>query len=75
MSAGLDPSQIRFITRGVTAEEVAAVTAVLTAAAAEQAAAARDARPATGPDAWGRSQRSLRTPLSPGPGAWRSFSA
>ncbi len=69
----LDPSQIRFVTRGVTPEEVAAVTAVLTAAAAEQAAAAKDARPQAGPDAWQRSSRSLRTPLVPGPGAWRSF--
>jgi len=70
----LDPSQIRFVTRGVTPEEIAAVTAVLTAAAAEQAAAAGDARPTAGPDAWARSQRRLRSPLDPGPGAWRSFS-
>jgi hypothetical protein len=70
----LDPSQIRFVTRGVTPEEIAAVTAVLTAAAAEQAAAERDARPVAGPDAWARSQRRLRSPLTPGPGAWRSFS-
>ncbi|WP_025155574.1 acyl-CoA carboxylase epsilon subunit [Leifsonia aquatica] len=74
MSTELDPSQIRFVTRGVTAEEIAAVTAVLTAAAAEQAAAAAAARPVAGPDAWVRSQRRLRTPLNPGPGAWRSFS-
>ena len=72
--AGLDPSQLRFVTRGVTAEEIAAVTAVLTAAAAEQAAAARDARPQQGPDAWERSQRRLRSPLTPGIGMWRSFS-
>jgi hypothetical protein len=71
----LDPSQLRFLTPGVTPEEIAAVTAVLTAAAAEQAAAARDARPQRGPDAWARSQRQLRQPLVPGPGAWRSFSA
>lgn len=74
MTGELDPSQIRFVTRGVTPEEIAAVTAVLTAAAAEQAAAASDARPAAVPDAWARSQRQLRTPLAPGPGAWRSFS-
>ncbi|MFF2052800.1 acyl-CoA carboxylase epsilon subunit [Leifsonia sp. NPDC058194] len=73
MTGELDASQIRFVTRGVTAEEIAAVTAVLTAAAAEQAAAAGDARPSTGPDAWERSQRRLRTPLTPGDGAWRSF--
>lgn len=69
----LDPSQIRFITRGVTPEEVAAVTAVLAAAAAEQADAARAERPQSGPDAWQRSQRQLRAPLAQGPGMWRSF--
>ena len=74
MSEPLDPSQIRFVTRGVTPEEIAAVTAVLTAAAAEQAAAAEEARPQAGPDAWERSRRQLRSPLHPGPGMWRSFS-
>ena len=70
----LDPSQLRFLTKGVTPEEVAAVTAVLASAAAEAAAAARDARPQQGPDGWERTQRSLRRPLEGGPGAWRSFS-
>lgn len=70
----LDPSQLRFLTRGVTAEEIAAVTAVLAAAAAEQAAAGREAKAEQGPDAWARTQRSLRGELRPGPGAWRSFS-
>jgi hypothetical protein len=74
VSEPLDPSQIRFVTRGVTPEEIAAVTAVLTAAAAEQAAAAEEARPQAGPDAWERSRRQLRGPLHPGPGMWRSFS-
>ena len=68
-----DAENIRIVTRGVTPEEVAAVTAVLTAAMAEAEAAARDARPETGPDAWTRSQRVMRTPLTPGVGAWRSF--
>ncbi|QNE35107.1 acyl-CoA carboxylase epsilon subunit [Leifsonia shinshuensis] len=70
----LDPSQLRFLTKGVTPEEIAAVTAVLATAAAEAAAAARDARPQRGPDGWERSQRGLRKPLTPGPGVWRSFS-
>ncbi|WP_374007786.1 acyl-CoA carboxylase epsilon subunit [Leifsonia sp. LS-T14] len=70
----LDPSQLRFVTRGVTAEEVAAVTAVLAAAAAEQAAADAEARTEQGPDAWARTQRALRPELRPGAGAWRSFS-
>ena len=69
----LDPSELRFVTRGVTAEEIAAVTAVLTAAAAEQAAAVEAARPSSTPDGWARSQRGLRAPIQPGPGAWRSF--
>jgi len=70
----LDPSQLRFLTRGVTPEEVAAVTAVLAAAAAEQAAAAKEAQAEQGPDAWARTQRALRGELRPGTGAWRSFS-
>ena len=69
----LDASDIRFVTRGVTAEEIAAVTAVLTAAAAEQAAATQAARPSAAPDGWARTQRGLRTPIQPGAGAWRSF--
>jgi hypothetical protein len=73
-ASALDPSQLQFLTKGVTPEEVAAVTAVLATAAAEAAAAARDARPQTGPDGWERTQRSLRRPLEGGPGAWRSFS-
>ncbi|GAA2058437.1 acyl-CoA carboxylase epsilon subunit [Leifsonia soli] len=72
--APLDPSQLRFLTRGVTAQEIAAVTAVLTAAAAEQAAAGKALRAEAGPDAWARTQRGLRGELRPGAGAWRSFS-
>lgn len=71
----LEPEQIRFITPGITPEEVAAVTAVLTALAAEQQAAERAARSSKTTDAWSRSQRGLREPLHPGDGAWRSFSA
>ncbi|MFF1878101.1 acyl-CoA carboxylase epsilon subunit [Leifsonia sp. NPDC058230] len=73
--AGLSADQIQFVTRGVTPEEVAAVTAVLTAAAAEQLAAASAERTPAGPDAWARSQRALRVAVHPAPGAWRSFSA
>jgi hypothetical protein len=75
VSEPLDPSELRFVTRGVTPEEIAAVTAVLTAAAAEQAAAEKEAHPVSGPDGWARSQRPLRSELRPGSGAWRSFSA
>jgi len=72
-AGALDPSQLRFLTRGVTPEEVAAVTAVLATAAAEQAAAAKEARAERVPDAWARTQRALRSELRPGPGAWRGF--
>ena len=63
---------IAFVTRGVTPHEVAAVTAVLSAAIAEQAAdhAVHGRR---GPSAWERTQRPLRSPLAPGDGAWRGF--
>jgi len=70
----LEPDQIRFVTPGVTPEEIAAVTAVLTALAAEQQAATRATRSSASTDAWARSQRGLREPLHPGDGAWRSFS-
>jgi Acyl-CoA carboxylase epsilon subunit len=72
MSETGDRGDITFVTRGVTPEEIAAVTAVLTAALAEQAAD-HDGRTHRGPSAWERSQRSLRTTLTPGYGAWRGF--
>jgi hypothetical protein len=55
-----------------TPEELAAVTAVIEAMIEERGA--DDARRAHGMSAWQRSQRSIREPLSPGYGAWRSFS-
>jgi len=73
--ASFDPAQLRIITRGVTPEEVAALTAVLSAAMAEQEEAARSTRTTAGPDGWARSQRALRGQLQAGSGAWRSFSA
>ena len=63
------------VTRGnPTPEELAAVTAVLHATIAELTAdeATRSAASTT---AWQRSQRTLRSTLTPGPGAWRGFSA
>ncbi|MDN4598375.1 acyl-CoA carboxylase epsilon subunit [Leifsonia virtsii] len=72
-AGALDPSELRFLTPGVTPEEVAAVTAVLAAAAAEQAEADKQARAEHGPDGWARTQRALRSELRPGPGAWRGF--
>ena len=58
-------------------EELAAVTAVLTALVAEAAAAPlatpRDA--ATSPSGWSSRSARLRRPIDRGPGRWRCFSA
>ena len=70
--SGLDASQLVFITRGLSESDIAAVTAVLSAAVAEQSTR-QDPRADAGPSAWQRSQRNLRSPLHPGQGAWRSF--
>jgi hypothetical protein len=55
-----------------TPEELAAITAVITSMIEEL----EDGQRAEGPrvSAWQRSQRSIRVPLHPGAGAWRSFS-
>lgn len=66
-------SAIRIVSTGADAADVAAVTAVLTAAL-DELAASHAADAATPISAWQRGQRQLRTPLVPGPGAWRSFS-
>jgi len=72
-SAASEPA-IRVLSRGLSAEEIAAVTAVVDAAVASELEELH-AEVHTEPSAWERSQRSLRTPLQPGAGAWRSFSA
>ncbi len=63
--------RLRVVSRNATTAEIAAVTAVLTAALEELA----NGQSAEGPrvSAWQRSQRDLRKPITPGPGAWRSF--
>ena len=64
-------TDFRIVSKNVTPEEVAAVTAVLQSALEEQVAS-----PVVGPapvSAWQRNQRTLRHPLRPGPGAWRGF--
>jgi hypothetical protein len=52
--------------------ELAAVTAVITAALAELEEDSRTS--AARVSAWQRSQRAVRSPLTPGYGAWRGFS-
>lgn len=59
---------IRFITRNVSDEETAAVTAVLLAVLDEGPAPIRIAEP--GRSAWVRSAPVLRAPISVGPGEW-----
>jgi hypothetical protein len=68
-----DMLDIRFTTKNVTDTEIAAVTAVISAAVREQADDLAEPTPA--PSAWARSQRVLRAPIVPAPGAWRSFNA
>lgn len=70
--AQVDASQLVFLTPGLSEDEVAAVTAVLTATLHEQATQQEPAAEASG-SAWQRSQRSLRQPLVRGVGAWRSW--
>jgi hypothetical protein len=67
----VDASQLVFHTPGLSEEEIAAVTAVLTAALNEQVRQEPGADAAS--SAWQRSQRTLRQPLVRGPGAWRSW--
>ncbi|MEJ3403548.1 acyl-CoA carboxylase subunit epsilon [Rathayibacter sp. YIM 133350] len=69
-----DPAALRFRTARVSAEETAAITAVLDSLLREESEHARQVNEA-GVSAWQRSQRSLRAPLTPGPGRWRGFDA
>jgi hypothetical protein len=71
--ANEDVPDIRIVSTNVTPEEIAAVTAVVRAALAESAelAGLEETAPAS---AWARSQRPIRTPLHPGPGAWNASS-
>ncbi|MFT2749015.1 acyl-CoA carboxylase epsilon subunit [Clavibacter sp. Sh2036] len=62
---------LRVLGGSPTAEELAAATAVLAALAAGPAVE-QPARRA--PDAWQRSQRTVRGTLVPGAGRWRGFS-
>ena len=54
-------------------EELAAVTAVL-AGVLDELADEQGRREQAVTSAWARSQRAVRAPLTPGVGAWRSFS-
>jgi hypothetical protein len=54
-------------------DELAAVTAVL-AGVLDELAAEQGKREQAVTSAWARTQKAVRTPLTPGAGAWRSFS-
>ena len=77
VGAGAPPGEpssvpLRIIGGSPNASEIAAVTAVITAALAELAVEhERDS--GVRQSAWQRSQRAIRQPLTPGYGAWRSF--
>jgi hypothetical protein len=64
----------RVLSGDPTPDELAAVTAVIAALLEEQGDNDRR-RGHRGQSAWQKSQRTLRSPLTPGVGAWRSFSA
>ena len=59
---------IRFVTRGVSDEEAAAVTAVLLAALDERGVEAAAEEPAR--DRWVQSSGAMRSPFPVGPGNW-----
>ncbi|WP_159945636.1 MULTISPECIES: acyl-CoA carboxylase subunit epsilon [unclassified Nocardiopsis] len=69
MSAPKNPPHLVVVRGEPTAEEIAVLTAVLSAraAAARSAPATEPARPS----GWRDRSRALRGPLRPGPGAWR----
>ena len=71
MSAASEPqaADIRFVSGNPDAEEIAAVSAVLSATLEELAGQHRRQQ-APGPSSWQRSQRTVRTPLVRG--GWRN---
>ncbi|ROQ36666.1 acyl-CoA carboxylase epsilon subunit-like protein [Frondihabitans sp. PhB188] len=70
-----DDPTIRVVSGNPTPEELAAVTAVLSALAAEAEAESAARRVPEGQTGWAESQRALRAPLRTGPGQWTRHSA
>ena len=60
---------LRVVAGQPTDEEAAALAVVLAAKLAARPAQAREGRAAVG--GWSDRARAMRTPLTPGPGAWR----
>jgi hypothetical protein len=69
---GTGDPELTIVAGSPTPAELAAITAVVTAMLAEITHGERAEVPRV--SAWQRSQRCIRVPLAPGPGAWRSFS-
>ncbi|MEO6310192.1 MAG: acyl-CoA carboxylase subunit epsilon [Leifsonia sp.] len=67
------PSRVSFVTGALSPTQVSAVSAVLGGVLQAESDSVR-ATPASGQNAWHRSQRMVRTPLNPGFGQWRGFS-
>ena len=72
MSDDTFEASIRIVTRATSAQDVVAVTAVVSRALAELAETG-DESSGVQPSAWERSQRGVRGTLVPGAGAWRGF--
>ncbi|MFD6953751.1 acyl-CoA dehydrogenase [Nocardiopsis sp. TSRI0078] len=70
MSAPENPPHLAVVRGEPTAEEVAVLTAVLSARAAAARRAAEEPEPER-PSGWRDRSRELRAPLRPGPGTWR----
>ncbi|TAL45836.1 MAG: acyl-CoA carboxylase subunit epsilon [Salinibacterium sp.] len=66
------PIEVQIVSRSADTEDAAAVTSVLRAALTEVALNEADNRVTV--SAWQSSQRPVREPVIPGPGAWRNFS-
>jgi hypothetical protein len=64
---------LRIISKGAAADDVAAVTAVLRGAL-DELASGIDLEAGIAVSAWQRSQRPIRSTVDRGPGAWRGFS-
>jgi hypothetical protein len=66
-----DAPFLRVVRGDATPEEIAAIVATLTAAAAARSQLAEEAKNESVPTNWNDRARLLRTPVHPAPGAWR----
>ena len=71
---GFDPTELTFVTTGVSEQEAAAVTAVLRALLRAESDSLR-ATPNGAASPWQDSQRAIRALLPRGDARWRGFTA